>query len=240
MKNENHDSLRSIAFVTRPFAVKVMLGVLTLLFMVPTVSRADNILFTNFGVAHSYNTGVGNTVGNAFDGNNYAEGDTFTPSFSESFTSLTIALSCLSVCPDNFDVSLTGSAGGAPGAVLTNFIVNPASLGAFGANNAPLALNAVLSPMLTAGTQYWITVDSDLNDSIAWNLNSTGDVAAHAISLDGGLTWFSPSGQTPGAFEVHGVTAVPEPASLPLVVTSMIAVIGVLTWRRRKVNSAHR
>jgi len=241
MKNANHNLL---GFLTRPFAVTVMLA-LTILFTVPTISRADDIVFTNFGAGKSYNTAVGNTVGNAFDGNNYAQGDTFTPLLSESFTSLTIALSCLSACPDKFDVSLAASAVGAPGAVLTNFIVNGASLGAFGANNAPLDLNAnaVLRPMLTAGTQYWITVSSDLNDSVAWNLNSADDVAAHAISLNGGSTWFSPSGLTPGAFEVQGVNAVkavPEPSSLTLVLYSMMAVIGALTWRRRKANAIHK
>jgi hypothetical protein len=217
-----------------------MLSVLTLLFMFSCVSRADDILFNNFGPAQSYNTGIGNPVGNAFDGNNYAAGDTFTPLLTESFSSLTIALSCFSVCPDNFDVSLTRSAGGAPGAVLTSFLVPGASLSAFGANHTPLVLNATVNPMLIAGTQYWITVSSDLNDSIAWNLNSSGDLAPHALSLDGGLTWFSPSGQTPGAFEVQGregVKTIPEPDSLTLVLTSMMAVIGPVTWRRRKENA---
>jgi hypothetical protein len=235
MKNENRNSLGPLSFLTCPFAVTVVLGVSTLLFMVPTACWADGIVFTNFGAAHSYNTGVGNTVGNAFDGNNYAEGDTFTPSLSESFTSITIALSCLSICLDNFDVSLTQSAGGAPGAVLKNFIVNAASLGVFGTNNPPLVLNTAQGPVLAAGSQYWITVDSDLNDSIAWNLNSTGDVSATAISLDGGLTWFSPSGQTPGAFEVDGVgvTVVPEPTSLLLVAPAMIALFGAWCGRRK-------
>jgi hypothetical protein len=231
MKNAN---CYSLGFLTHPFALTVMLA-LAILFTVPTVSRADGILFTNFGAGNSYNTAVGNIVGNAFDGNSHAQGDSFTPSLSEFFTSLTIALSCFSVCPDNFDVSLTQSIGGAPGAVLKSFIVNAASLGVFGTNNPPLVLNAVQGPMLTAGSQYWITVDSDLNDSIAWNLNSTGDVSATAISLDGGLTWFSPSGQTPGAFEVDGVgvTVVPEPTSLLLVAPAMIALFGA-GWGRRK------
>jgi hypothetical protein len=241
MKNENRNSLGSIAFLTS-HAVTVVLSVLTLSLMVPTVSRADSVVFTNFGEAHSYNTGAGNTVGNAFDGNNYAEGGTFTPSLSESFTSLTIALSCLSTCLDNLDVSLTKSAGGVPGAVLENFNVNAASLGVFGTNNAPVILNAVRGPMLTTGTQYWITVESDLNNSIAWNLNSIGDVGATAISLDGGLTWFAPSGQTPGVFEVDGVTVVPEPTSLLLAVPSIIVLFGVW-WVRCKatqISSARR
>jgi len=243
MKNPSHHALRSIAFPRRPFTVAVMLDAFIFLFLIPTVSRADGILFTNLGPTHSYNTAVGNPVGNAFDGNNYAEGTTFTPSVSEPFSSLIIALSCASVCTDNFDVSLTRSTSGSPGAILENFVVSAASLGALGANNAPLGLNVAHGPMLTAGTQYWIAVSSDLNDSIAWNLNSAGDMSAEAISLDGGLTWFSPSGLTPGAFEVHGVhgvVGVPEPASLTFLLTSMIAVIGVLTWHRRKTNLIQR
>lgn len=233
MKSQSHNSLGSIAFLTLPFAVTVM----TFLLMLPRVSRADDILFTNFGPAHTYNTGVGNAVGNAFDGNNYAVGDTFTPLLSASFSSLTIALSCLSVCPDNFDVSLTGNAAGVPDAVLTNFIVHGTSLGAFGANNTPLVLNAAVGPELTAGKQYWITVSTDLKDSIVWNLNSIGDLAPHAISLNGGLTWSSSSGLTPGAFEVQGgvpIKAVYEPGSLTLLLTSMMAVIGAWTCCRRK------
>ena len=242
MKNQNHYALRSISFLRCTSTVVVTLITFIISFVRPTVSRADDIIFTNFGPAYSYNTAVGNPVGNVFDGNNYAEGVTFTPSVSESFRSLIIALSCASVCKDNFDVSLAGSANGAPGAVLENFIVGDTSLGALGANNAPLVLNAVHGPMLIGGMSYWITVSSDLNDSIAWNLNSTGDTSAEAISLDGGLTWFSPSGLTPGAFEVHGVhgvVGVPEPASLTLLLTPMIAVIGVLTWHRRKTKLIH-
>jgi hypothetical protein len=228
MKNPNHHALRPTSPLSRSFTVVVMVSAIIILFVRPAISRADG--FTNFGPGSSYNTTVGNPVGNAFDGNNYAEGDTFTPLVSESFSSLRIALSCASVCTDNFDVSLTRSTSGAPGAVLENFVVSAASLGVLGANNVPLVLNAVNGPMLAAGTQYWITVSSDLNNSIAWNLNSSGDMSAEAISLNGGLSWLSPSGLTPGAFEVQGVgvVGVPEPACITLLLTGIIAVIGVL------------
>jgi hypothetical protein len=215
-----------------------MVGVLTLLFMAPTVSRAD-VIFTNFGGGLSYNTSNANSVGNAFDGNNYAQGDTFTSGVTESLQSLTIALSCFgpNACPDNFFVQLNANSAGAPGAALESFSVTGASLGLLGNNNAPLVLNSVLHPLLGAGTEYWVSVRSDLNDSIGWNLNTTGDISSEAISTDGGVNWFSPSGLTPGAYEVDGNSgAVPEPASVP-VLASMIAVIGVLTWRRRKAGS---
>jgi hypothetical protein len=225
----------------RALALAGKLGTLIVLLLLATASRADDVLFSNFGNSNSYDVLLGNAVGNAFDGNNYGEADTFTPSVTETFASLTIALSCLSVCPDSFSVSLDGSVDGAPGAVLTSFVVNSASLGPLGANNAPLVLNTSVGPILTADTQYWITVSSDLSDSIAWNLNSTGDTAAEAISSDGGATWFSPSGQTPGAFEVQGVqtvTEVPEPSSLLLAMTAIPLVI-LLARRGRKANSTY-
>ena len=39
------------------------IGILALLFAVPAVSRADSVLFSNFGAGSSYNTGIGNVVG---------------------------------------------------------------------------------------------------------------------------------------------------------------------------------
>jgi hypothetical protein len=72
-----------------------------------------------------------------------------------------------------------------------------------------------MHPLLTAGTQYWVTVASDLSNSIAWNWNSTSDTSDEAVSTDGGATWFSPSGLTPGAYQVNGVqsTTTPEPSA---------------------------
>jgi hypothetical protein len=200
------------------------IGVWTLLFSASVVSHADTVLFSNFGAGLSYNTSASNPVGNAFDGNLYAEGDSFRPSSSTQFSSLDIALSCLyaSGRPDNFTISITGDIGDQPAMPLESFVVSGSSLGLLGASNAPLVLNSVAKPSLMVGTRYWVTVSSDMNDSIAWNLNSTGDTSDEANSSDGGATWFSPSGLTPGAFEVDGATTpVPELGSFALLLNGL-------------------
>jgi hypothetical protein len=202
----------------------------------PTPSRAG-ILFSNFGPGLTFDLNQGNAVGNAFDGNTYAEGDTFTSPTTAPLQSVTIALSCVATCPatDPVTVALTFDNGDQPGAVLESFTIPGTDLGIFGQPAPPIELKSVTTPTLTAGTQYWVTVATTLNDSIAWNLNLTGDSADHAISTDGGATWFSPSGNTPGAFEVD--SAIPEPASAALLVTG----IGLLLVSRklRQGNSPH-
>jgi hypothetical protein len=205
-----------------------------LLFIAPAVSRADIDLFTNFGPGFSYNTGAGNFAGNAFDGsgNNYAEGDTFTPTTSANFSALDIALSCFFSCPDPVTVSLDANNAGVPGAVLESFNVLGPLLGAFGSNNSPLVLTSVLHPLLVAGTQYWVAVSTDLNDSVVWNWNSTGDASSEAISTNGGTTWFAPSGLTPGAYQVN---ATPEPRAVVLLATVVLVLLG---WKRRALASA--
>jgi hypothetical protein len=188
------------------------------------VSRAD-VVFSNFGPGFAYNTSFGNIVGNAFDSNDYAEGDTFTPAANETLSSLTLALSCFVTCPDAFSISITTDGGDQPGTALESFSVAGTALGPLGTDNAPILVDSTLHPLLTAGTQYWVTVASDLNDSIEWNVNSTGDTADQAISTDGGATWFSPSGQTPGAFEVVGapvVSSVPEPGTAGLLLSALV------------------
>jgi len=174
-----------------------------------------NPVFSNFGPAQGYNTLNGSPVGNAFDGNNYAEGATFTPSANAIFGSLDIALSWAFSAPaSSFIVDLTQNNGGQPGAVIESFTVSGGLLQQQGNNNAPLALNSVLHPSLLAGTAYWITVaTANARDSIVWNDNSTGDVSNQAVSTDGAATWFAPSGGTPGAYEINSYTAVPEPFS---------------------------
>ena len=133
-----------------------VLGLLAVLLLAPAQSNAD-IVFSNFDTGFGYNTAEGNPVGNAFDGNLYAEADTFTASSSATFSELKIALSCVDagLCPSDFTVSLVADAGNQPGGLIESFMVKDGSLGQLGQNNAPLILDSVLQPMLSAGVQYW-------------------------------------------------------------------------------------
>ena len=205
------------------------LGVWLFVAMWPALAPAASVVFTNFGPAPTYNTSQGNPIGNAFDGFTYAEANSFVLSGDAVFSSMRMALSCFASCPDPFSVTLNQDAGNQPGAVLETFVVPTGALGTLGASSPPLDLNSVLNPALTNGARYWVTVSADPNDSIDWNLNVTGDLSATALSADGGLDWFSPSGNTPGAFEVTGV--IPEPGNLKLILGAGLLL--TLLGRRR-------
>jgi hypothetical protein len=220
--------------MTYRFALSLIVGASILLFAASPVAEAGAV-FTNFGPAASYDVNSGNPVGNAFDGNDYAQANSFLPSFSGSLQSLRIALSCAFSCSGPVGVSLNADTGNQPGLTLESFVVAGGALGPIGTNNAPVVLLSVLHPSLILGTQYWIAVAAGLTDSVSWNLNTTGDVSDQAISSDNGASWFSPSGNTPGALEVN---AVPEPGSFGLVGGALV--LSLLLWRGRFQSSSPR
>jgi hypothetical protein len=215
MTHDKNNNLRK-TFMTHQLAIKIALGI-CVSFCFSTASNAATI-YTNLGPANSYDITQGNFVGNDFVGDNLAEGDTFTPTTNAVFGSLDVALSCaIASCPDPYTVSLVQDTGSdSPGAVIESFVGSGTSLGQLNVDNPLSVFNSVLTPTLTAGTQYWVTISSDLNDSIIWNSNTTGDTSDQAISSDGGATWFSPSGLTPGAYQINSTVSsviTPEPGA---------------------------
>jgi hypothetical protein len=206
------------------------LGMCVLSMGISSHALAD-VIFSNFGPGYSYNVSSGNVVGDGFDGSIYSEGDSFAPIQNAVFGSLRIALS--EVFPGSqgtsLTISLTADSGNTPGAVLESWLLAPGSLGLLGNNNAPVVLNSSLNLTLLAGTEYWITASlGGMGNSVAWNWNSTGDMNAHAINDGSG--WFSPSGMTPGAFEVDSAASVPEPSTLALF---GLAFAGIARSRRK-------
>ena len=213
------------------FRFGILIGILGI--FLPASAPASAI-FSNFGLGPTYDTSTGNPVGNAFDGNTYAEGGTFVPTTNVNFGSVLVALSCIFGCPaaDNFTVALSADAGNQPGAAIESFNFTGKVLGSLGTNNVPVQATSITKPLLTAGTRYWITVAATNAYSIDWNLNSTSDPASEAISTDGGSTWFAPSGNTPGAFEVDSAAGIasPEPSS-----GILLGGTTLLALRRRKI-----
>jgi hypothetical protein len=225
--------------MTDRFARPQILAASILLFAASSVAEAATV-FTNFGPGLSYDINSGNPVGNAFDGNDYAEANSFVPTGSGSLQSLRIALSCAFACPGPVGVSLTTDTADHPGLVLESFVVPGGTLGPIGTNNSPLFLLSVLHPALIMGTKYWVAVGAGLTDTAAWNLNTTGDLSDQAISTDGGSTWFSPSGNTPGALAVEA-EAVPEPGTSRLLVTGALMLTLVFQrWRAAQRGAATR
>ena len=83
-----------MAVITRPLAiVSANLGVWTLLLAAPPAARAASILFSNFGPGLTYNTALGNPVGNDFVGFDEWPGESFTPIATSNIRSMAIALS---------------------------------------------------------------------------------------------------------------------------------------------------
>ena len=110
-------------------------------------------------------------------------------------------------------------------------------------NNSVLSLTYGGSPlMLQAGTQYWIGVETPDNPaSDWWNFATPEHTGTVAISTDVLLrNWNVTSDQGQYAFDVLATIAVPEPAPTWLVVTGMICLFGIATWRTCRSNILER
>lgn len=221
----------------RLHSLRITLG-FALLFAISSAAQAIP-LFSNFGAGYSYQTGAGLLVGDGnLDGSaNYAQASTFTTNATANLGTIVLALSDFGFGQtDTISISLRDSGSNLPGSnVLETFTIAANTLGVLGNNNLPLVLNSVLNPLLTVGTQYWLTISTSLTNIIVWNFSDT-DFANYNVesqSLDGGMTWDLPFGNTRGVFEINAaVVQVPEPATLALLLSGAFGVVG---FRRRRL-----
>ncbi|MDC8785743.1 PEP-CTERM sorting domain-containing protein [Roseateles koreensis] len=192
-----------------------------------------SVIFSNFSAGLSYDTSNGNPVGNGFDGNFYSQGSSFVAGSNAVLGSMEIALNKMSDNQQVGGITVNLTAAAPDGALLESWSLDLNSLGLFGNSNAPLLLGSLLNPTLVSGDEYWVTVSLGGDSAAAWNWSSSGDTNPTAINAGDGGGWFTPSGQTPGAFQLDAkgdTTQVPEPATLALV---GLALAG-LSYSRRK------
>jgi hypothetical protein len=135
-------------------------------------------------------------------------------------------------------VTVRGDADGLPGNVLEQFVFRPT--GSWLDPNPPVVGLSRLTPLLVAGSTYWVAAATTSEDTdVIWMLNPFGHEGPAAVQIDG--EWhFNPEqqgdGDTSPAFRVVGTTEVASvPESTTLVLLSAAGVAGgVRKWKLRE------
>ncbi len=191
-----------------------------------TSASQGDVLFTNFGVGDTYNTGKGWTLSDGEPLNfDIDQGDAFIVNGGDFFLdSIDLAIG-LVLGQNRIFIDVYTTVGGLPGVVIDSAVID-GQMGLFGQANPPIV--AMFSGVTTLfdGEQYFVTASTDSNTWAAWNLNNVDDFGPHA-SREGLGDW-NVANDLRGAFRVNG-TAVPAPGVLAL-----LGVAGLAAPRRRR------
>ena len=216
--------MRRSAMRSIPLAVAVLL-------LGTRAALASAIVFSNFGPGQSYDAGLSWSLEASGAPGFETDLDVamgFVAGANYTLDSIALAAGFDDGRPNELDVSLRAESGGLPGAVLESWTFT--TLGPEGSANPPLTALSVLHPALQAGTEYWLVADlpEPSTEIAGWNTNSIGDLGPVSFNTD--LAGWEPAATlTRGAFEIDGTPTVPEPMSLVLVGSGLVAVV-----RRRK------
>jgi hypothetical protein len=198
----------------------------------PIASRADSIIFNDFGKGHSYNPATGLTIAGTQSMPGFVEwGEAFTPKATFGLTQIKIALGWVAGV-NGVTVSLDTSDGGAPGQSMASWSFT--GLPTAGTSSSIVQTMTFASGIvLLPGHQYWLVTTTPLASSTqaVWNVNSTGVTGLGAVNF--GNVWLTTQVPT-GAFEVLGTSVVPEPGTWFLFGTGLLGVLGAIAIRKRK------
>jgi len=176
------------------------------------ISDGAPTIFSNYGTGNSFcttcnywNTGMHPTE------QPYRRGMSFTvPSgISPRLSSINLtAFQAAGSAPATLIVSINKDSGGLPGAVLEQFVFGNLDGSNF-QNPVLLTGTSIVKPILSAGTQYWLTtnVSSPTTMAVGWvmnNKNSTGVVAWSAGNAPWSNPWGAGSPQIEAAFSIMG------------------------------------
>ncbi len=202
-----------------------------LLAVIPNIQAAT--VFSDFSAGMTYAPpGNGTQIFGATSSHSpagyEAEAMAFTPGGNYLFSKIDIALQYGGIGTNSVVVNLATDVGGIPGATLESWTVTPSTTG-----TGYETVTDSLGILLKGGTQYWIEATPGATDTTAiWNSNLM-DLGNAAVNKGSG--WVDrntpPVGYQLGAFDVQG-TAVPEPASIGLILGGFAVLAGAV--RRRK------
>ena len=139
---------------------------------------------------------------NSIIGATYADGMPFTPAANGTVNKIVVGVGYVTGT-NGVTVSLNQDAGGIPGAVIGKFDVT--GLPTFGSCCVTVSKSTSGGAKVTAGTQYWVVVQTSTNTTDtwdAWNMNDTNQTTQSFAFFNNG-SWV-PTGGVLGAFAVLG------------------------------------
>lgn len=171
-------------------------------------STSSSVIVSNFGTGDSYvgNSGWTLSWSNPIVLWDQSVSNAFVPATDVRLSHVEVALFWTQNGPPLVDAFLQADGGGKPGAVLEKITIS-------GLQPPPARIyvaQSATSPVLRAGTKYWMTLAAGAPGTwAAWNLNSEGDQGEWASSGTVGPSgpWNVANGGSRGAFRVSAISS---------------------------------